>query len=654
MRDIPVGNGSLLVNFDDKYQIRDIYFPHVGQENHTEGFPFRFGIWADGIFSWVYSDEWARELRYLPDTLVTDVVLVNRALGIEIKCNDTVAGRENIYIRRIVVSDLTAAFREIRVFLHQDFRIYENKIGDTAFYDPETVSLIHYKKHRYFLINTSPHFDEVATGRKAFRHSEGTWRDAEDGALHGGPTTEGSVDSTIGIHFSIAAGESFEFYYWIAAGTSHREVASLNERVKARNPEHYFRESQVYWREWLGESGLSTSALSPAVVDLYKRSLQIIRTQTDNGGAIIAATDHDVTERATDHYAYLWPRDGAFVANALDRAGYPHLTRSFFKLCSEIVDSRGYFLQKYNPDGSVGSGWHASWDQSRRIPVLPIQQDETALVLWALWEHYERNRDIEYIQPLYEKLVKPCADFLIEYRDIESGLPGPSWNLWEDRRGIHTFTCASVVAALRAAGKFAELFEDRRRSDDCFREAGKIVDAMLANLYDHETGRFVRGLLINGDALIPDTTVDASLFGIFYFGCFAANDHVVTSSMQAVIDRLTNHEAYGGIARFEGDSYMRGPDNSPPNSWIICTLWIAEYHIAAAKTIEDLAPALAILEWTANRALPSGVLAEQIDPLTGEARSVSPLTWSHSTFVAAVLSYAARLDELSSNIPDVQ
>ena len=53
MRDIPVGNGHLLVNFDDKYQIRDIYFPHVGQENHTEGFPFRFGVWAAGEFSWV-------------------------------------------------------------------------------------------------------------------------------------------------------------------------------------------------------------------------------------------------------------------------------------------------------------------------------------------------------------------------------------------------------------------------------------------------------------------------------------------------------------------------------------------------------------------------------------------------------------------------
>ena len=48
MRDIPVGNGSLLVTFDEKYQIRDVYFPHVGQENHTEGFPFRFGSWVRG------------------------------------------------------------------------------------------------------------------------------------------------------------------------------------------------------------------------------------------------------------------------------------------------------------------------------------------------------------------------------------------------------------------------------------------------------------------------------------------------------------------------------------------------------------------------------------------------------------------------------
>ena len=40
-RDIPVGNGSLLVAFDAKYRLADIYFPHVGHENHS-GARFRF------------------------------------------------------------------------------------------------------------------------------------------------------------------------------------------------------------------------------------------------------------------------------------------------------------------------------------------------------------------------------------------------------------------------------------------------------------------------------------------------------------------------------------------------------------------------------------------------------------------------------------
>ena len=103
--------------------------------------------------------------------------------------------------------------------------------------------------------------------------------------------------------------------------------------------------------------------LSPEIVELYKRSLLIVHTQIDRDGAILAANDSDVTERATDHYSYLWTRDGAFVANALDLAGYRDITRKFFDFCSEIVHDKGYFLQKYNPDGTVASGWHAAWDK---------------------------------------------------------------------------------------------------------------------------------------------------------------------------------------------------------------------------------------------------------------------------------------------------
>src|SRR5689334_9089844 len=108
MRDIPVGNGRLLITFDDKYQIRDIYFPHVGQENHTEGFPFRFGVWVDGEFSWVFEDGWDRTLKYLSETLVTDVTLTNKNLQIEIVCSDTVASHEDIFLRRVRVRNVAA------------------------------------------------------------------------------------------------------------------------------------------------------------------------------------------------------------------------------------------------------------------------------------------------------------------------------------------------------------------------------------------------------------------------------------------------------------------------------------------------------------------------------------------------------------------
>ena len=644
MRDIPVGNGSLLVTFDDKYQIRDVYYPHVGQENHTEGFPFRFGVWADGEFSWVHENEWKRKLRYLPETLVTDVHLVNEDLGIEIICNDTVASHENIFLRKVCVSNLRDEDREVRVFLHHDFRIYENKVGDTAFYDPESLALIHYKKHRYFLINTQPHFNDFATGRKAFRDQEGTWRDAEDGELRGNAKTEGSVDSTVQINLSLEAQGMKEFFYWIAAGKSHDEVFRLNASVLNVSPKYLLDYTENFWRVWVNKNEGDFGDLSDEIVALYKRSLLVARTQIDNCGSILAANDSDVTLRATDHYSYIWTRDGAFVANAFDLAGYPYITRSFFLFCSHIIHEDGYFLQKYNADGTVASGWHAAWDVWAKKKLVPIQEDETALVLWALWEHYDKFRELEFSHRLYRPLVTKCADFLLKFRDKETGLPKPSWNLWEDRRGIHTFTCASVVAGLRAAANFARIFAEPSRAETYDRAADEISQGLRKHLYSKTHGRFLRSLEANnGESFTPDATIDASLFGVFYFDVFDVDDEYVENTMKAVEKHLWVKGKIGGIARFEHDGYMRISNDFPGNAWFICTLWLADYRIAVAKEKDDLRGVIEILEWTAKNALESGVLAEQVHPVDGSPVSVSPLTWSHSTFVATVANYLKKL-----------
>ena len=63
-RDIPVGNGRLLFTFDDRYQIRDVYFPHVGQENHAGNGPCRFGLFTKvpgyehGQLAWTFEGGW--------------------------------------------------------------------------------------------------------------------------------------------------------------------------------------------------------------------------------------------------------------------------------------------------------------------------------------------------------------------------------------------------------------------------------------------------------------------------------------------------------------------------------------------------------------------------------------------------------------------
>ncbi len=104
-RDLPVGNGKLLICFDRNYCIRELYFPHVGLENHVGGKFCRLGVWVDGQFSWVGPD-WERDLRYLPDTLVTDVKLAHPGLGVALECHDAVDFHEDLYLREIVVTNV--------------------------------------------------------------------------------------------------------------------------------------------------------------------------------------------------------------------------------------------------------------------------------------------------------------------------------------------------------------------------------------------------------------------------------------------------------------------------------------------------------------------------------------------------------------------
>src|SRR5205814_1663431 len=146
-----------------------------------------------------------------------------------------------------------------------------------------------------------------------------------------------------------------------------------------------------------------------------------------------------------------------------------------------------------------------------------------------------------------------------------------------------------------------------------------------------------------------DETIDAAIFAVYKFHLFDADDPRVVATMRAIEDKLWVKTKVGGVARYENDYYHRVSNNIkdvPGNPWFICTLWLADYFITRAKTSADLKLALPIFEWTANHALESGVLAEQVNPYTNEPISVSPLTWSHATVVSTAIKYLEKLEEL--------
>ncbi len=120
--------------------------------------------------------------------------------------------------------------------------------------------------------------------------------------------------------------------------------------------------------------------------------------------------------------------------------------------------------------------------------------------------------------------------------------------------------------------------------------------------------------------------------------------------MNAIKNQLWVKTSVGGIARYKEDRYHTVTDdynNVPGNPWIICTLWLAQWYIARDGNLEDLKKTIPILEWVASRAFPSGILAEQVNPFTAQPLSVSPLTWSHATFVATVLEYLNKLEKIN-------
>lgn len=665
------GNGSMLVNVNDRLNISDLYWPHVGQENHLNEVPNQIFLRVDGALDML--TDWDMQPVYMDDSLVGESTASNPNKHLSFRIKEAVLSDKQAFVRQFLFTNSADYTREVYLYIKSNFRMMGGDIGDTAIWYPHAGALVHYKKSRYLAIGSTGTIHQFTCASPNDNKGMGAFPDS-DGQLRYNPVATGEVESCISYKLTIAPGETVSIDSFVVAGHCFDEISDTTQAIREEGIERLLESADAYWKNWVRSKFDANSDKTPQLFEepdrnerlfsLYKRSLLTIRTQFDNDGAIIAANDSTfVKAGGKDSYSYFWPRDGALVATALIDAGFGDLVKRFFDYCKDIISSDGYILHKYHPNGRHGlaSSWHPWVDKGGNLQ-LPIQEDETALVLYALWKHFDKFADQEFLNQMYDSFVLPAADFLVSYRytgdpqqgnlsefvggfpntkqnPIDehytgTGLPRPSYDIWEVERGVFSYTVATVYAGLLAAAHLAKQHGDLVKSREYRKAAQEVSICARKHLIDSDNGLLVRSIICDPleESCYKDNRMDASMLYVWKLGLLPADDPVMQNTVAEIEKRLWLNTESGGVARHENDWYHRTDTDITGNPWYICSLWLAQYWIALGEPEK----AKRYLGWVIDHADSTGLMAEQADPYHGTAMSVKPLTWSHSELVATV------------------
>ena len=638
-RPIVLSNGELHVGLNKYGLVHDFYFPYVGLENHAAGedLRHRVGIWVNSYLSWLDEDpNWAFEFSYPHTALIGHTLARNESLGILLEFDDCVDATVSAFMRNIHVVNMSSEPKDVRLFMHQAFVIGDSRSNtDTAQYLPDSDAILHYRGRRAFIIsgsNGDEPFDQHSIGLFGIEGHDGTYRDAEDGELSNSNVEHGRVDSTLRFKLNISAHSSARVHYWIAAGTSTREALYIHKLMKDDGVMSRLHATASWWHAWLKPAIDIAQKIKPQHRETFLHSVMIIKSQIDKRGAVIASTDTTMLNYSRDAYAYSWPRDGAFVMWPLIRMGYTDEAYRFFEFCKKGLHPGGYLMHKYRADGALGSSWHPYLQDG--IVAPPIQEDETALVLFVFAQYYQMHPDASLLKDFYEPMIKPMADFMAEYIDDLTGLPRPSYDLWEQLFLTTTYTVATVYGALLAAADIAQAAHDDESAVRWKTAGDAIKAAAQKHLFNNEGKAFYKGIIVKNDEIIKDHTIDtSSSFGVFLFGLFGSDSSELKDSIETIITVFGVTENNIGLPRYENDNYRRTRDDITGNWWFITSLWLAQYYLAENRHDE----AFRVIDWVQSCAMKTGMMSEQIDPVTREILSPAPLTWTQAEYVSTLL-----------------
>ncbi len=605
-----VGNGRVLLCVNEDGEWGSLFYPYPGQFQHLR--EARIGIYDVGArrFQWLRRDAGMSLTLGGPKDAARTPISQWTSPDLSIRIQDAVHPNHDLVTREIRIK--ADPPRALRLFSYHSLDIAESMYQDTAYVEADMSALTHYKRGYFFEIFGDPTFTKAVCGEHTLKGLRGTYVDAEDGRLEGRQIAHGAADSVAEWDISQDASSDVTLRLFLAMGQGLQAVHDLRSYVVQGGPIRFQRESEQFWSTWTRRRlPKSPQGLSPRVAEVYETSVLVLRHSTARNGSVIASPDTRSLVIGGDAYNFCWWRDGGYVAKAMDEAGLYEYADRFLKFASECQNSDGSFFHRHCPDGAIGSTWH---------PPPFLQIDQTATVVAAAWHHFKRGGDPDLLVDLWP-MVKGAANFLRDFRDPTTGLPAPSFDLWEEVKGIHTYSTAAVQHALERAARIAE--EIGKSPTEWRKASEEIREAAISDLWNPGHQRFVRTLEPRDDRL------DASVLLALKLGLLPWSDPRARLVVDAIEQRLSV-PGLGGLARYEGDQYY-----GEENPWIICTLWLAEARLRLGETDR----CRQLIEWVAQHATPTGLLPEQIDRTSNAPVSATPLTWSHSTFVDVIHKY---------------
>ena len=627
-----IGNKKIIATFTSKGEMQRIYFPSRDNKQYINYFHTGVKINESDLI-YLHDDiNNTYKQYYDTDTNILNTEITNTYFNLKILQTDFVLIKENVLLKKYTF------FNEGKIDLNTEFYIHSELLSDTNnFVGCKIVDGGMMQYAHDFVFST------FAKGKDIIKHQiNGSINNIKRTEIFDKDYIGMSKDTSIAYESGTikpCEKKELEICIVIDENKNVSDIEDEIERIKRIDFEKEYMNTKSYWRKYVKQhNGLKIkepeNSYDERIYEIYKRSILLFPLLTNvDTGAIIASPEIDENFTKCGRYAYCWPRDAVFMTKAMDILKMNKETEKFYKVfCKKTQSKNGMWEQRFYTDGKLAPCWG-------------YQVDETASVVYGVYEHYKYTKSEKFLKenlPMCEKAI----DFLKRY--VKDWLEKPeetkehkyhvSYDLWEMCEGVHLYSLASIYSAFSSIlkmydilGKDVSEFENNRLKQEKVEKSKKEIERMQLEikkyinkyLYDEDKKSYVRNP--------EDKKMDISIIGaVTPFEVFKPKEKKIQNTVERI--NLSLRTYTGGYQRFENDNYMNG------NPWPISNLWMTLYYLETGEKKK----AKETFDFVIKTAGKHYFLGEQVDNETLKPNWVIGLGWSHAMFIIVLEKYMGK------------